>query len=381
MVDCPANGLGRQMGSEAAELSAVIGDIYDAAIDPTLWTQALTSICAYVGGSSAALLWHDSALERSEALHLYNFDPHYLRLYFEKYLPINPMFPAATFVDEGVVVADEDIMPRAELNKTRFYKEWIKPQGTLGALSVNLEKGLLRTSMINVRMTVPLKDEMRRRLGLLVPHLQRSVAISRLFEQSKATERALTETLDHVEAAVVLVNPTAHIVFANDLALKMLDEGSIVKKARNALRAVEPTANRTLEGIIRSSEKGDASVGVRGVAIPLTGKSREPWFAHILPLKSGRRARAASSTAAVAAIFIRRTVPNALSPLEGIAKLYKLSAGELRVLDALLKASGVKAVAELLGLSQATVKTHLHNLFLKTGTKRQSDLVKLVAGL
>lgn len=210
------------MASEAAELSAVIGDIYDAAIDPTLWNQALGNICAFVGGSSAALLWHDSALERSEAVHLYNFDPYYLRLYFEKYLPLNPMFPAASFVDEGVVVADEDIMPRAELNKTRFYKEWIKPQGTLAALSVNLEKGLLRTSMINVRMTAPLKDRMRRRLGLLVPHLQRAVAIGRLFDQSKATEQALTETLDHVEAAVFLVDAKAQIAFTNGAAKKCL---------------------------------------------------------------------------------------------------------------------------------------------------------------
>ena len=104
------------MASDAAKVSAVIGDIYDAAIDPTLWQRALESVCAFVGGSSAVLYWHDSTTLRSEALHLYNVDPHYLRLYFDKYLPLNPMFPAATFIDEGVVVADEDIMPRAELN-------------------------------------------------------------------------------------------------------------------------------------------------------------------------------------------------------------------------------------------------------------------------
>ena len=40
----------------------------------------------------------------------------------------------------------------------------------------------------------------------------------------------------------------------------------------------------------------------------------------------------------------------------------------------------MKALAEALGLTQATVKTHLHNVFRKTGTARQSELVKLVAG-
>jgi DNA-binding CsgD family transcriptional regulator len=369
------------MALEAAELSAVIGDIYDAAIDPTLWKQALGNICAFVGGSSAALLWHDSALERSEAVHLYNFDPYYLRLYFEKYLPLNPMFPAASFVDEGVVVADEDIMPRAELNKTRFYKEWIKPQGTLAALSVNLEKGLLRTSMINVRMTVPLKDRMRRRLGLLVPHLQRAVAIGRLFDQSKATEQALTETLDHVEAAVFLVDAKAQIAFTNGAAKKMLGEASLVRTDGNALRAVASTANRTLRSLFVAAGKGDASVGVRGVAVPLEDASNERWYAHVLPLTSGRRRRAGGKHAAVAAVFIRKTAPNALSPLEEIAKLHKLTAGEVRVFDAVLKVNGVKAIANLLGVTQSTVKTHLHNVFRKTGKKRQSDLVKLVAGM
>jgi len=32
-------------------------------------------------------------------------------------------------------------------------------------------------------------------------------------------------------------------------------------------------------------------------------------------------------------------------------------------------------------VTQSTVKTHLHNVFRKTGKKRQSDLVKLVAGM
>ena len=138
---------------------------------------------------------------------------------------------------------------------------------------------------------------------------------------------------------------------------------------------------RALRDIFRASEKGDASVGVRGVAIPLTDKSHECWFAHVLPLKSGRRQQAANDYGAVAAVFIRKTVPDALSPLEELAKRYGLSASEVRVFDAVLKTNGVKAIADLLGLSQATVKTHLHKLFQKTGVRRQGELVKLATGL
>jgi DNA-binding CsgD family transcriptional regulator len=80
-------------------------------------------------------------------------------------------------------------------------------------------------------------------------------------------------------------------------------------------------------------------------------------------------------------VFIRKTAPDAPLPLEAIAKLYGLTAGEIRVLDAVLKVTGIKAMADMLGVSQATVRTHLHHVFRKTGTARQSELVKLVAGI
>ena len=368
------------MVSELIELSSVIGDIYDAAIEPPLWQHALASICAYIGGQSAVLYWHDAATVRSEALHLFNENAEYTKLYFEKYLPMNPMFPAATFVDAGVVTTTDDIMPRVEFEETRFYKEWVRPQGMEDALSVNLEKGVTRTSLINVRTDVVPSDEMRQRMSALVPHLQRAVAIGRLFEQSRAKEEALTEAFDHVEAAVFLVGADGEIRFANDAARKLLDVGSLVREQGGVLRAAASDADNLLRDVYATAAKGDASVGVRGVAVPLSN-SEERWFAHALPLTSGRRRQAAQGEAAVAAVLVRKSIPDAPPPLEALANVYKLTAGEVRVLDAVLKVRGIKAMAETLGLSQATVKTHLHNVFRKTGTTRQSDLVKLVAGI
>jgi DNA-binding CsgD family transcriptional regulator len=370
--------------SESEELSKVIGDIYDAAIDPSLWKRALGNACLFIGGSSAVLFWHDAATERSEALHLFNEDPHYNKLYFEKYLPMNPVFPAAIFMEAGVVHTTNDIIPQAELIKTRFYREWIEPQGIVDAIAVNLEKGTMRSSLLNIRMDASYgiaDDAALHRTRLLVPHFQRAVAIGRLFDQSKATEVVLTETLDHVEAAVFLVGPEGAIAFANDPGRAMLGDGRMVREQDNTLRAASPKADHILRDIFASADKGDASVGIRGVAVPLIDTSQEQWFAHVLPLTSGNRKQAGLAHAAVAAVFIRKTAPDAPPPLESIAKLYKLTASEVRVLDAVLKVSGIKAIADMLGVSQATVKTHLHNLFRKTGTGRQSDLVKLVAGI
>lgn len=79
--------------------------------------------------------------ESSAALHPFNDDPFYRRLYVEKYWAMNPVFPAATFVECGIVYTPSEMIPQAELIETRFYKEWLKPQGIAGCVASNLEKG------------------------------------------------------------------------------------------------------------------------------------------------------------------------------------------------------------------------------------------------
>lgn len=224
-------------------------------------------------------------------------------------------------------------------------------------------------------------SEMRRRAALIVPHFQRAASIGRLFDQTKATQAVLTETLENVQAGIFLVGPNGHLVFANAPGRVMLDEGTLLRESRNALAAVESEAHRMLRGIFAAAEGGDMSVGQRGMSIPLSASSHGRWFAHVLPLTSGdRQKKAGSLHSAVAAVFVRKTSPASPLPLEALAKFYKLTTSEVRVLDAIIKVSGVRAMADLLGLSEATVKTHLHNLFRKTGAGRQSELVRLVAG-
>jgi DNA-binding CsgD family transcriptional regulator len=367
--------------SEAALLSEVIGLVYDAALDPTLWPRALERACVFVGGSSGALFWHDAATEKSAAVHMFNEDPHYTQLYFEKYLPLNPCFPAGAFIDAGVVWGSTDLIPFEEIVETRFYAEWMKPQGIIDALGANLEKSATSASVLAVRMHEEdgLADaDDRRRLALIVPHFQRAVAIGRLFDQGKAAQAALTQTLDHVSAAVFLTGPNGRLVFTNEPARLMLDEGALVGERNGALTAIAPEAQRALREALLAAENGNATAD-RGGSIPIVN-AHGRWFADVLPLTSGDRQRTGALHSAVAAVFVRKTSLASPPPLEALAKLYKLTASEIRVLDAVMKVSGVKALAEALGLTQATVKTHLHNVFRKTGTARQSELVKLIAG-
>jgi DNA-binding CsgD family transcriptional regulator len=100
----------------------------------------------------------------------------------------------------------------------------------------------------------------------------------------------------------------------------------------------------------------------------------------VLPLTSGARRLAGIAYSAVAALFICKVAMQTRSPPEIIASAYRLTPTELRVLLAIVEVGGVPETALALGVAESTIKTHLGNLFVKTGTGRQADLVKIVAG-
>ena len=77
---------------------------------------------------------------------------------------------------------------------------------------------------------------------------------------------------------------------------------------------------------------------------------------------------------------IRQTALDLPHPLEAIANAYRLTPAEMRVLMMIVQIGGVPEIAPVLGISETTVKTHLQHVYKKTGTQRQADLVKLVAG-
>lgn len=222
----------------------------------------------------------------------------------------------------------------------------------------------------------PGEPDDRRRLALIAPHLQGAVAVARLLDQGRATQGILTAVLDNVATRVFLLSANARLVFVNAPGRAMLEDGALFVERMGLLCAVAPEVQRALRDALAAAvDENDAG------PIPLIASPSLRYSARVLSLTSGdRQARGDALHSATKAVFVRKLSPADPLPLEALAKLYKFTASELRLVDAVMKVDGVKAIAELLGLTQATVKTHLHNVFRKTDTGGQRQLVKLIAG-
>jgi DNA-binding CsgD family transcriptional regulator len=193
-----------------------------------------------------------------------------------------------------------------------------------------------------------------------------------------AEAATFADTLDGIGAGIFLVDATGDIVHANAAGHVMLKEASVLHAAGRRLMANDPQTDQTLADIFATA--GDEAIRIKGIVVSLTARDGEQYAAHVLPLISATRKRAGASYAAVAALFVHKTALNTPLPPEAIAKAYKLTPTELRVLLAIVEVGGVPEVSKALGIAETTVKTHLGRLYQKTGLGRQADLVKLVAG-
>jgi DNA-binding CsgD family transcriptional regulator len=223
-------------------------------------------------------------------------------------------------------------------------------------------------------------DQTRDRARLVIPHIRRATLIGKVIDLRKAEAASLADALDGISAGMFLVDATGRMVHANAAGYVMLDAADLLHAKAGRLAVNDRQANKVLADTFATAGNGDAAVGIKGVAVPLIARDGQRYVAHVLPLTSGARRQAGTSYAAAAALFVHKAALDTPSPPEAIAKAYKLTPMELRVLLAIVEVGGVPEVAEALGIAESTVKTHLHQTYQKTGVNRQADLVKLVAG-
>jgi DNA-binding CsgD family transcriptional regulator len=375
--------LGGDAVQEAEQLSALIADIYDAALNPALWASVLGNCTRFVRGAAAGLYAKD-AVNRSGNLFYDDggIAPYWSQLYFDNYIKFDPSTVVHYFSEIEQPVSTVDVAPYSEFTDTKFFREWALPQGLVDHVSAALDKSATSVAMFGVfrhERDGLVDDEMRRRMRLIIPHIRRSVLIGKVMDLKVAEAATLADTLDGLSASLLLVDGHCRVVHANAAGHVLLAEGSVLSAPGRKLSASDAIAEQALHEAILRAGNGDAAVGAKGIAVPITSRKGEHYVAHVLPLTSGVRRRAGATYAAVAALFVRKAALNTTSPPEVIAKTFKLTPSELRVLLAIVEVGGVAETAEALGLAETTVKTHLRRLYAKTDTGRQAELVKLVA--
>jgi hypothetical protein len=109
-------------------LSALIGAIYDCAVEPNLWPTTIGQICADIDCMMGALILVD--LQGSRHRFISKWDtPAGSENYFDEMTLLYRSAPNALTqsIDEPLVLSRD--IPEEIWTNTRYYREWAKPLG------------------------------------------------------------------------------------------------------------------------------------------------------------------------------------------------------------------------------------------------------------
>ncbi len=367
----------------AGRLSEIIGMIYDSAVEPELWPEALLAIRDSASFANAQL----SAFEMPTGRMLLKFSagvpPEYLESqsrYEHDVMEIWGGAEAVTSypVDRPVVLSQ--VRPGKEYMRGRFYKEWADPQGLFDLVAAKIaadERAIGALALGRHQSAGEITEADLGVLELLLPHVQRAVSISRLLDIRTIEARTFAATLDELGVGALMVGNDLVIVHANEAARAMLAARQPVWSDRGRLVVPSEQAQSMLEQAVSAAGRDEKEIGLASFGIPVR-REGAPALLHVLPLRFGE-IRPHLAPRAVAVVFVAPASTPRPAPEESLAMLFDLTPMEAKVFALLAAGHSVADAAQSFGIGQSTVKTNLHLIFQKPGVKRQSELVRLAA--
>ena len=206
---------------------------------------------------------------------------------------------------------------------------------------------------------------------------RQAVTISDALNLTTIRAEALEATLNALTSGVYLTDRHGRIVYMNRAAERQLGTSNAISVANNYLAPADRAARLALAKAIDEAIGGEADLPTSGFSIALPGGDNAGLIATILPLARGERQTICGALPGMVAIFVQDPIVMPSLPGQAFAELYGLTRSELRVLLAMLPGLSVKEAAEVLGIGENTAKTHLQHIHSKTGTSKQTELMRL----
>ncbi|WBL81979.1 LuxR C-terminal-related transcriptional regulator [Bradyrhizobium xenonodulans] len=357
---------------------ALVGLIYDAVLDASLWSAALEGLADIT--HSAAALMHGYCVDRK----LYTFhnlgriDPECKHRH-ELYHVTNPWMRSSRF-PAGRIVHSDDLIGLPELKRTAFYDDVLRPQNLAHGTIVNVVSRPGFRVSLNVERSEksgPFNERDAAILRSLLPHVRRACELRLRMHDYREAAQAERDALDALSTGIITFDAGQRVLFANSSARMRGEELSLRVVAGsdlsgppgivNGVRALLADAVRSgTAGTRRLSRPNGREIGL--TVTPVRGRA----FDH----PSHHRT---ASPAAIALLVDLSHNGEAASAL--LAARHGLTTAELRVATALTQSSDMRTAAVMLGISRNTLKSHTKRIYAKIGVRGHAELVQSIADI
>jgi DNA-binding CsgD family transcriptional regulator/PAS domain-containing protein len=369
------------------QFDAILGDVYDCAVNPDLWPGTLERMRATLGCAYVLIGYADLSLPSGDGIPMQKlrcsgWDMSWFPK-LEGYLPSVPGIDKLWRGGVDVPWVQMEHVDAAELQRTAFYNEWVRPQRLQDCVNIlYYDRRVLVGSMsFATGEGAPVVGRREKDfIAGITPHIRRAVSINSMVDRSNLALALYKQVLDALSVAVLIVDGGGRLVYANALADAVLSEGEFLAFSQGHVRArrMDGTVDH-LQAAIARAALGVQSLGIAGIGVPLVSPEGERASAYVLPL-DGNDLRGEMSRGH-AAIFIAQRAEQQPMAVEILRTIFGLTPSEAKVAYAMALGEAPQAVAAAQGTTVNAVRYHLKNAYAKVGVNDKTALAARVTAL
>jgi DNA-binding CsgD family transcriptional regulator len=359
----------------------LIERIYEAALDQSAWQAFVEGLSDAYGGASVGFALQVPGYPSPEgAMFAVGFRPEFRAVFAAHVARGLPWDEARRKNFVGRFGLASEVFPDSEVCTTDYYKDWMEPQGLspVGPIGHTIAlEGDTPVATVVLFRTEPGGPWRPRDLvlaDLLVPHLAQAYRIHAQVRENAA----LAEALDRLPTGVVLLDARGQRILANRSADYILSLGDGLSLDKTGPHAVKPSEDATLQEMLRAAVRASTTGQVpEGSVMAVSRPSGRRSFPIMLtPLLSTSSESALSD--AVAVLYVSDVEAHSLPRSETLRSLYSLTGAEIELVELLCDGASLEEAADRRGVTMNTARSQLKQIFMKTSTGRQSELVRLV---
>ena len=365
--------------------SGLVESVYDAALSPEYWSYFLQGLARVLNAKSGMFRVIDERVPAIRANVHYNLDPELQEAHRTYYVSKDIFIQALRDKPGTFIMPGEAFVSPRELQRTEFFADYMQPQD-----SYHVCGGL---AMRNAEFTIKFGLQRNRRAGAFsredadyirrfVPHIQRAARLGHLLELAEQQTTTAEQALESLAVGIVLLDEQERITHANTKADQMLSQQRGLQRSGYRLNATQAADASTLRRILNT-------VAVRArldrPPVPetmlLTPGPGDPQLLIVAcPVPASKPHFRGPWPQVTSAIFVSNLEDAGLLNHDVLMTLYGLTAAEARLACALSRGHELTELSIQWEVSRETLRTHLKRVLSKTGTSRQTELVRLLNG-
>ncbi|WP_171016097.1 helix-turn-helix transcriptional regulator [Ramlibacter sp. 2FC] len=373
----------------AENFSRLMHLVYEAAVQPARWSEAVAAVAASMGANKGLLFTPYLGPQDGGLVFPWNISEADLQRWATRYIE-HDIWAAALLergpVPEGSVYVGEDLVPRAVLEQSVFFREFLCGMG-IGHLCTGFvfagTPGLPATALSIFRPfeAPPFSRDDQAWLRLLVPHLSRALGVMHRLDTARLQTASILSALSRLSFGVALLNERREVLHLNEAARAVITRGDgLTVNGQQQLDAQGHTAGAPSLTqwltTVHALDQHEPTHFSDGFSVS-RGKPGQRYALQCSPLPSSA-AWIAEGESVRFVVFITDPAAVRLPGSTRLRQLYGFTEGQARVARTLAGGNSYKTTARLLNISEETVRSHVKEIYAKAHVNRLADLVRIL---